>query len=82
MQPQALTLDKQIVKTVRLDYLLWLPQDYDAAQPWPLILFLHGSGERGSDAGAEGARTDNDDASIFQELGADGHLLFSFIHSR
>jgi predicted peptidase len=49
MQPQALTLDKQIVKTVRLDYLLWLPQDYDAAQSWPLILFLHGSGERGND---------------------------------
>jgi predicted peptidase len=49
MQPQALTLDKQIVKTVRLDYLLWLPQGDHAAQPWPLILFLHGSGERGSD---------------------------------
>lgn len=47
MQPQALTLDRQIVKTVRLDYLLWLPQDYDAMQPWPLILFLHGSGQRG-----------------------------------
>lgn len=47
MQAHALTLDKQIVKTVRLDYLLWLPHDDDAAQPWPLILFLHGSGERG-----------------------------------
>lgn len=48
MQPQAYTLDTQIVKQVRLDYLLWLPHD-DAAQPWPLILFLHGSGERGND---------------------------------
>lgn len=49
MQAHALTLDTQIVKTVHLDYLLWLPHDDDAAQPWPLILFLHGSGERGSD---------------------------------
>lgn len=49
MHAQALTLDTQIVKAIRLDYLLWLPEGYDAAQPWPLILFLHGSGERGSD---------------------------------
>ena len=49
MQPQAHMLDKQIVKIVRLDYLLWLPQDDDTAHPWPLILFLHGSGERGND---------------------------------
>jgi len=32
------------------DYLLFLPQDYAAGsdQRWPLILFLHGSGERGT----------------------------------
>jgi predicted peptidase len=32
------------------DYLLFLPQDYDASsdQRWPLILFLHGAGERGT----------------------------------
>jgi predicted peptidase len=31
--------------------LLFLPKDYeaDAARQWPLILFLHGAGERGSD---------------------------------
>jgi predicted peptidase len=30
-------------------YLLYLPQDYDpqSAKRWPLVLFLHGSGERG-----------------------------------
>jgi predicted peptidase len=36
--------------TVRGDYLLFLPKDY-AASPekrWPLILFLHGAGERGT----------------------------------
>jgi predicted peptidase len=40
-----------VTKTVSLDYLLYLPKDYgvDSAQRWPLILFLHGSGERGSD---------------------------------
>lgn len=33
------------------DYLLFLPDGYgaDAAKRWPLILFLHGAGERGSD---------------------------------
>jgi predicted peptidase len=34
-----------------VSYLLYLPVDYgkDPQQKWPLILFLHGSGERGSD---------------------------------
>ncbi len=33
------------------DYLLFLPEGYgaDAAKLWPLILFLHGAGERGQD---------------------------------
>ncbi|MCL3781443.1 hypothetical protein EMN47_13715 [Prolixibacteraceae bacterium JC049] len=37
--------------TVEMDYLLYLPQDYnkDANQNWPLILFLHGAGEQGND---------------------------------
>ena len=36
---------------VSLDYLLHLPEGYDAAKKrrWPLILFLHGAGERGDD---------------------------------
>jgi len=40
-----------ITKTVEVNYLLHLPSDYgkDPYQKWPLILFLHGSGERGSD---------------------------------
>jgi predicted peptidase len=32
-------------------YLLALPEGYeaDASKPWPLIVFLHGAGERGED---------------------------------
>ncbi len=33
--------------TVNMDYLLYLPKDYDKQESWPLILFLHGAGERG-----------------------------------
>jgi predicted peptidase len=32
-----------------LPYRLLLPQNYDAAKKYPLILFLHGAGERGTD---------------------------------
>lgn len=31
-----------------LDFLLYLPPDYDTQEQWPLIIFLHGYGERGS----------------------------------
>jgi predicted peptidase len=34
---------------VRLKYLIYLPKDYDAKEAWPLVLFLHGAGERGDD---------------------------------
>ena len=34
---------------VELNYLLYLPQDYDQKESWPLLLFLHGAGERGDD---------------------------------
>lgn len=44
----ARTFDKEGAK---FDYLLYLPPDYnkDESKKWPLILFLHGSGERGTD---------------------------------
>ncbi len=40
-----------ITKKVGYEYLLALPAGYDASagKSWPLIVFLHGSGERGSD---------------------------------
>jgi len=44
-------LEKQITKPIQLQYLLHLPQSYDpeSSERWPLILFLHGAGERGDD---------------------------------
>ncbi len=41
--------EKQV--PVALDYLLFLPEGYnaDTSKKWPLIMFLHGAGERGSD---------------------------------
>jgi predicted peptidase len=40
-----------VATTFEVNYLLYLPGDYgkDLQRKWPLILFLHGSGERGSD---------------------------------
>lgn len=39
--------EKEIVKKVQLDYLLYLPEAYEDQSEWPLILFLHGAGEVG-----------------------------------
>ncbi len=38
-------------RTLAADYLLFLPEGYsaDSSKRWPLILFLHGAGERGND---------------------------------
>ncbi|MBI5396176.1 MAG: prolyl oligopeptidase family serine peptidase [Verrucomicrobia bacterium] len=40
----------RISRAVSADYLLFLPKDYRASgkKKWPLIYFLHGAGERGS----------------------------------
>jgi len=42
---------KKVTKTIDADYLLYLPQGYSAkaTNRWPLMLFLHGAGERGKD---------------------------------
>ncbi len=41
---------KTITKTITLKYLLFLPEDYTKENnKWPIILFLHGAGERGDD---------------------------------
>jgi len=34
----------------RPGYIVYLPQNYDARKSWPVIVFLHGAGERGEDA--------------------------------
>ncbi len=46
-EQQTATLDKQV--PVQMNYLLYLPQAYDDQEAWPLVLFLHGAGERGDD---------------------------------
>ncbi|UKJ08959.1 prolyl oligopeptidase family serine peptidase [Solitalea lacus] len=38
-----------ILKNDTLKYRILLPENFDAAKKYPLILFLHGAGERGSD---------------------------------
>ena len=45
------TFEKTLTKQIGYKYLLSLPTGYDAAadKKWPVILFLHGSGERGND---------------------------------
>jgi len=42
---QAGQLDRSI--KVSLKYLLYLPKNYAAQPAWPLLLYLHGAGERG-----------------------------------
>lgn len=37
-----------ITRTESYEYLLFFPKQYETRKKWPLILFLHGSGERGS----------------------------------
>ncbi len=42
--------EAQIKAAAKLDYLLCLPSGYETTrQKWPLVLFLHGAGESGSD---------------------------------
>lgn len=45
---QEKSFEKEIKVTVKLNYLLSLPEGYDKGnQAWPLVLFLHGAGESG-----------------------------------
>jgi predicted peptidase len=48
---QTKTIQRRLQSNAKIDYLLFLPQGYsdDSAKHWPLVFFLHGSGERGSD---------------------------------
>lgn len=48
MKPQK--FEGKIEKSVSYDYLLYLPDGYETSKDdWPLLIFLHGSGERGDD---------------------------------
>jgi len=48
-EPRQFSYSKSV--DYKLDYLLFLPKGYEpqGGKKWPLILFLHGAGERGSD---------------------------------
>src|SRR5664279_2066987 len=42
--------EAQVKVTAKIDYLLFLPQGYEQSkQRWPLMMFLHGSGDSGTD---------------------------------
>lgn len=41
------------VAGVERKYVVYVPEDYAADKPWPLIFFLHGAGERGEDGLAQ-----------------------------
>jgi predicted peptidase len=46
---QACKLERKITMTIKLQYLLYLPKGYGRSKKkWPLMVFLHGSGERGN----------------------------------
>ena len=44
------TFEKTVTKNLTCNYLLFLPEGYgEQEKDWPMMLFLHGAGERGSD---------------------------------
>lgn len=45
------SLEKTITKHLTLPYRVYLPRDFsaDQAKKWPVVIFLHGAGERGTD---------------------------------
>ena len=45
------TFEKQVTRTLSARYLLFLPKSYEPKgdKKWPLMFFLHGAGERGSE---------------------------------
>src|SRR2546428_6347070 len=54
LNPPSMQMAKQFkfqkLQTFQVNYLLFLPKDYDAksGKRWPWILFLHAAGERGT----------------------------------
>lgn len=49
-QQEKKTLHKTVTQTLELEYLLHVPENHrEDGPPLPLVLFLHGAGERGSD---------------------------------
>jgi predicted peptidase len=54
-------LDKRVYRDAKgeeLPYRIFVPRNYDAKQSYPLIVFLHGAGERGNDNTSQLAHAD------------------------
>src|SRR5690554_724174 len=49
MRRHALSFSKRVEHEVTSRYLLYLPEGHAERDDWPLVVFLHGSGERGED---------------------------------
>lgn len=49
MAQENRTFKAPVTKTANLKYLLYLPVGYESEDSWPLMIFLHGYGERGND---------------------------------
>ncbi len=49
---QTKMFSARVTLDITLNYLEYVPKDYDpqGTERWPLVLFLHGAGERGNDA--------------------------------
>ena len=43
------SFNKTVEKTVHFPYAVYTPEGYDGSKPYPLLIFLHGAGERGED---------------------------------
>lgn len=45
-------MPNEICQLAALRYIISYPHDFDSAKRWPILLFLHGAGSRGSDTAA------------------------------
>ena len=46
--------NNSVIKTIEFDYLLYTPKNYNKNEKFPLLVFLHGAGERGDDVTVAG----------------------------
>ena len=49
VKQQAVGGKVEVKRMADYRYLLYLPEKYESKARWPLVLFLHGAGERGED---------------------------------
>lgn len=52
--PVAKRFEKEISKKITFDYLAYTPKDWNKDKKYPLLVFLHGAGERGDDVSLVG----------------------------